>query len=91
MCNLSSQAGKFGKLNKHVAFSEVLDMIPFMSEDGDRPPLYTLYAVVVHVDVDESNSTYYGHYICLVKNPNGCWYRVDDAKVSHTSNRMLCE
>jgi ubiquitin carboxyl-terminal hydrolase 36/42 len=76
------KAGKYGKLNKHVAFSEVLDMAPYMSADGDRAPLYTLYGVVVHVDVDESNATNYGHYICLVKNPNGDWFRVDDAKVT---------
>lgn len=79
------QAGKFGKLSKRVSFPEYLDMTPFMSEDGDRPPPYSLYAVVVHVDVDESNATNYGHYICLVKNPNGRWYRVDDAKVSHSN------
>lgn len=54
-----------------------------MSADGDKAPLYTLYGAVVHVDVDESNATNYGHYICLVKNPNGDWFRVDDAKVSH--------
>ena len=82
MCNVSFQAGRFGKLNKQVAFSEVLDMSPFMSENGDKPPLYRLYAVVVHVDVDQLNATYYGHYICLVKNPSGYWYRIDDPKVS---------
>jgi ubiquitin carboxyl-terminal hydrolase 36/42 len=82
MCNASLQAGRFGKLNKQVAFSDVLDVTPYMSENGDKPPLYTLYAVVVHVDVDALNAAYYGHYICLVKNPSGYWYRVDDPKVS---------
>ena len=84
MCNVSLQASRLpGKLNKQVAFSEVLDIIPYMSENGDRPSLYTLYAVVVHVDVDASAN--YGHYICLVKNPGGFWYRINDPKVSQIS------
>jgi ubiquitin carboxyl-terminal hydrolase 36/42 len=73
------QSGKFGKLNKRVTFPEVLDVSPYMSDKGDRPPLYRLYAVVVHVDM--LNASFFGHYICYVKDSQGLWYKIDDAKV----------
>jgi ubiquitin carboxyl-terminal hydrolase 36/42 len=49
-----------------------------MSGKGDKPPLYHLFAVVVHVGILASDS---GHYICYVKNSLGIWYKVDDRKV----------
>lgn len=73
------QSGKFGKLNKRVTFPEILDMSPYMSEDGDKPPHYELYAVVVHVDM--LNASFFGHYICYVKDLEGSWYKIDDSKV----------
>ncbi|KAL3677976.1 hypothetical protein R1sor_020932 [Riccia sorocarpa] len=73
------QSGKFGKLNKRVTFPEVLDMTSYMSEKGDRPPPYLLYAVVVHVDM--LNASFFGHYICYVKDAQGTWYKIDDSKV----------
>ncbi|CAK9206989.1 unnamed protein product [Sphagnum troendelagicum] len=73
-----SQGGKFGKLNKLVAFPEALNLVPYMSGKGDKPPLYHLFAVVVHVGILASDS---GHYICYVKNSLGIWYKVDDRKV----------
>ncbi|KAJ7525990.1 hypothetical protein O6H91_17G077000 [Diphasiastrum complanatum] len=73
------QSGKFGKLNKRVTFPEVLDMSPYMSGKGDDPPLYRLYAVVVHVDM--LNASFFGHYICYVKDKEGIWYKIDDSKV----------
>lgn len=82
------QSGKFGKLNKQVHFSEDLDLMPYMSANGDRPPHYKLYAIVVHVDI--FNASYFGHYICLVKNSRGSWYQADDAKViSILSNEQV--
>lgn len=78
--NLSvMQSGKFGKLNKRVTFPDVLDMAPYMSGKGDIPPVYRLYAVVVHVDM--LNASFFGHYICYVKDSNGVWYKIDDSKV----------
>lgn len=71
--------GKFGKLNKHVPFPEVLDISPYMSGTGDAPPLYMLYAVVVHVDM--LNASFFGHYVCYVKDMHGAWYKIDDAEV----------
>ncbi|KAH9309646.1 hypothetical protein KI387_037557, partial [Taxus chinensis] len=74
------QTGNFGKLNKIVAFPEVLDMSPYMSGKGDKPPLYKLYAVVVHLDM--LNASFFGHYICYVKDLKGAWYKIDDSKVN---------
>eukprot|EP00249_Psilotum_nudum_P008207 c21118_g1_i1 orf=82-2181(+) len=73
------QGGKFGKLNKHVSFTEVLDMSPYMSEKADKPPHYRLYAAVVHVDTQ--NASFFGHYICYVRDTRGSWYKVDDSMV----------
>ncbi|CAM6051440.1 unnamed protein product [Sphagnum compactum] len=73
------QSGKFGKLNKQVTFPEVLYMGPYMSRKGDEPPVYKLYAVVVHVDM--LNASFFGHYICYVKDSQGAWYKIDDSKV----------
>lgn len=73
------QSGRFGKLNKRVTFPETLDLSPYMSDGGDRTDVYKLYAVVVHVDM--LNASFFGHYICYVKDFRGHWYRVDDCKV----------
>nr|XP_024388652.1 ubiquitin carboxyl-terminal hydrolase 19-like isoform X2 [Physcomitrium patens] len=77
------KGGRYEKLTKEVVFPEILDLTPYMSENGDRPPHYNLYAVVVHVN--ESNASHYGHYFCLVMNPSSHWYRVDDMKVTEVS------
>ncbi|KAH9798614.1 ubiquitin carboxyl-terminal hydrolase 19 [Citrus sinensis] len=74
------QSGRFGKLNKRVTFPETLDLSPYMSDGGDRTDVYKLYAVVVHVDM--LNASFFGHYICYVKDFRGHWYRVDDCKVT---------
>lgn len=57
----------------------MLDMIPFMTGTDDIPPLYMLYAVIVHLDT--SNASFSGHYISYVKDPQENWYRVDDTEV----------
>ncbi|XP_065849558.1 ubiquitin carboxyl-terminal hydrolase 18 [Euphorbia lathyris] len=73
------QSGRFGKLNKRVTFPEILDLSPYTSEEGDGTDRYKLYAVVVHVDM--LNASFFGHYICYIKDFSGDWYRVDDCKV----------
>ncbi|KAG9456018.1 hypothetical protein H6P81_000526 [Aristolochia fimbriata] len=73
------QSGRFGKLNKRVAFPEVLDLGPYMSEARNGTDLYRLYAVVVHIDM--LNASFFGHYICYTKDFRGKWYRIDDCKV----------
>ncbi|CAK8569918.1 unnamed protein product [Lathyrus sativus] len=74
------QSGRFGKLNKRVAFPETLNLSPYMSEAGDGSDIYKLYAVVVHIDM--LNASFFGHYICYIKDFQGNWYRIDDSKVA---------
>ncbi|OIW03997.1 hypothetical protein TanjilG_30273 [Lupinus angustifolius] len=74
------QSGRFGKLNKRVAFPETLNLSPYMSDAGDGSDIYKLYAVVVHIDM--LNASFFGHYICYIKDFQGNWYMVDDWKVT---------
>ncbi|KAL2318000.1 hypothetical protein Fmac_031876 [Flemingia macrophylla] len=74
------QSGRFGKINKRVAFPETLNLSPYISEAGDGSDIYKLYAVVVHIDM--LNASFFGHYICYIKDFRGNWYRIDDWKVS---------
>lgn len=78
--NTSVQSGRFGKLNKRVTFPETLDLSPYMSELQDGNDVYKLYAVIVHVDM--LNASFFGHYICYIKDFHGNWYRIDDCKVT---------
>lgn len=73
------QSGKFGKLNKRVTFPDILDISSYMSASGDRPPVYQLYGVIVHIDM--LNASFFGHYICYIKDFLGFWYKIDDSKV----------
>ncbi|XP_008789702.2 ubiquitin carboxyl-terminal hydrolase 18-like isoform X2 [Phoenix dactylifera] len=73
------QSGRFGKLNKRITFPENLDLTPYMSGNGDGTDLYSLYAVVVHLDM--LNASFFGHYVCYTKDYHGHWYRIDDCKV----------
>lgn len=73
------QEGRYGKINKCITFPDMLDMIPFMTGTSDSPPLYLLYAVVVHLDT--LNASFSGHYVSYVKDLRGNWYRIDDTEV----------
>jgi ubiquitin carboxyl-terminal hydrolase 36/42 len=77
---LFHQEGRYGKINKWITFPDMLDMIPFMTGTGDIPPLYMLYAVVVHLD--SLNASFSGHYVSYVKDMNGNWFRIDDTEVN---------
>ncbi|KAL2662387.1 hypothetical protein AAZV13_02G037600 [Glycine max] len=86
------QSGNFEKLNKSVQFPEVLNMAPYMSGTKDKSPLYSLYAVVVHLDLDIMNAAFSGHYVCYVKNIQGEWFRTDDSRVEPVElSRVLSE
>ncbi|KAG9147014.1 hypothetical protein Leryth_005270 [Lithospermum erythrorhizon] len=74
------QSGRFGKLNKRVTFPETLDLSPYMSKVGGADDIYKLYAVIVHVDM--LNASFFGHYVCYLKDFLGQWYRIDDCKVA---------
>ncbi|XP_078162663.1 ubiquitin carboxyl-terminal hydrolase 18-like isoform X2 [Carex rostrata] len=74
------QGGRFGKLNKKITFPMRLDLTTYTSDViGAGRDLYDLYAVVVHLDM--LNASFFGHYICFIKDHQGRWYRVDDCKV----------
>ncbi|TYH46753.1 hypothetical protein ES332_D11G361000v1 [Gossypium tomentosum] len=77
------QEGKYGKINKCITFPDMLDMVPFMTGTGDIPPLYMLYAVVVHLDT--LNASFSGHYVSYVKDLRGNWFRIDDTEVRPVS------
>ncbi|KAH7682266.1 Ubiquitinyl hydrolase 1 protein [Dioscorea alata] len=84
------QTGQYGKINKCVTFPDMLDMIPFVTGTADIPPLYMLYAVVVHLDT--LNASFSGHYVSYVKDLQGAWFRVDDAEVQAVpSSRVMSE
>ncbi|KAF3329635.1 ubiquitin carboxyl-terminal hydrolase 18-like protein [Carex littledalei] len=74
------QSGRFGKLNKKITFPMRLDLTPYTSAGiGVGSDWYDLYAVVVHLDM--LNASFFGHYICYIKDHQDRWYRVDDCKV----------
>lgn len=64
----SLQPGRYGKITTRLTFPETLDLSPYMAEgsmdaaSGSGPPLYRLYAVVVHIDW--GRSTDYGEQRC---------------------------
>ncbi|UXI14535.1 Down syndrome critical region protein 3-like protein [Sarcoptes scabiei] len=74
-----------GKIMKAISYPEVLDLRPYMSENG--PPLmYKLISVLVH-DGHNCNS---GHYYCYVRNSNNFWYKMDDSSVLQVNiNQVL--
>ncbi|ESQ54024.1 hypothetical protein EUTSA_v10024675mg [Eutrema salsugineum] len=73
------QGGRYGKLNKRISFPETLDLSPYMSEGGEGSDVYKLYAVIVHLDM--LNASFFGHYICYIKDFCGNWYRIDDSEI----------
>ncbi|KAK8648242.1 hypothetical protein V6N13_129002 [Hibiscus sabdariffa] len=81
------QEGKYGKINKCITFPDMLDMVPFMTGTSDIPPLYMLYAVVVHLDT--LNASFSGHYVSYVKDLRGSWFRIDDTEVHSVSTSQV--
>ncbi|KAF8081982.1 hypothetical protein N665_0854s0019 [Sinapis alba] len=74
------QSDNFGKLSKPIHFPELLDISPYMCNPnhGDHHrPVYSLYAVVVHLDA----TSFSGHYVCYIKNFHGDWFKIDDSNV----------
>ncbi|KAJ7948859.1 Ubiquitin carboxyl-terminal hydrolase [Quillaja saponaria] len=82
-----NREGRYGKLNKCITFPDMLDMIPYMTGTADIPPLYILYAVVVHLDT--LNASFSGHYVSYVKDLQGNWFRIDDTEVRPVPMRQV--
>ncbi|XP_076323104.1 uncharacterized protein LOC143232015 isoform X2 [Tachypleus tridentatus] len=75
-----------GKITKHVTYPEKLNLRPYMSDTKGIPMVYGLNAVLVHM----GSSCNSGHYFCYVRNSNGLWYIMDDARVQQVSlNQVL--
>ncbi|KAK4788441.1 hypothetical protein SAY86_019760 [Trapa natans] len=74
------QSGKYGNLKKFISYPEFLNLAPYLTGTSDKSPAYRLYGVIVHLDV--MNSSYSGHYICYVKNPQNKWFKIDDSTVT---------
>ena len=83
--------GRFSKITKHVEFPLELDLAPYMSADapyeGDHPPKYLLYGVIVHLDW--MGSAHSGHYISYVRLGDGRWCKCDDGRVEETDETTV--
>ncbi|KFQ46664.1 Ubiquitin carboxyl-terminal hydrolase 36, partial [Nestor notabilis] len=64
-----------------LAYPELLNIRPYMSENKGDPVMYGLYAVLVH----SGYSCHAGHYYCYVKASNGQWYQMNDSMVRHSN------
>lgn len=67
-----------GKITKFVQYPETLNMRPYMSESTGPAIIYKLFGVLVHL----GGSCNSGHYYCYVRNSNGTWFNMDDARVT---------
>lgn len=70
-----------GKVTRHIAFPEKLNIRPYMSIKSGDPVMYQLYAVLVHM----GHSTNSGHYYCYVRSSNQAWYCMNDSMVSDST------
>ena len=69
------------KVTRHIAFSEQLDLHPYMSPTTQCASVwYRLYAVLVHNGCTVNS----GHYYCYVRVPAGTWHCMNDSAVSDT-------
>ena len=64
------------KINKLVAYPEVLDISDYMETKPKTPKLYSLYGVLVH----RGAFNFSGHYFSFVKMAEH-WFRADDRRV----------
>jgi hypothetical protein len=71
------------KINSRFEFEEELDLTTYCREgtyDGDSPPKYRLFSVIVH-----SGLSQVGHYYCFLRPKMGSgdnqWYKFDDDAV----------
>ncbi|XP_077312103.1 ubiquitin carboxyl-terminal hydrolase 48 [Lithobates pipiens] len=79
------QTGHKKKLNTYIAFSETLDMGPFVEQAGSNSS-YELTAVLIHRGV----SAYSGHYIAHVRDPHTSeWYKFNDEEIEKMEGKKL--
>ncbi|KAI0464451.1 hypothetical protein LJB42_002066 [Komagataella kurtzmanii] len=78
------------KIETHVGFPLFLDMEPYTvsetlnSNEQGRASwglmTYQLFAIVIHI-----GSVNTGHYICIIKNRDGNWFKFDDSRITLVS------
>ena len=75
------QIGFFGKISRHIAFPDRIDLAPFRAAGSidANPADYSLHSVIVHIGGASSYS--YGHYICFIRSADNIWYKCDDDEV----------
>ncbi|KFK38805.1 hypothetical protein AALP_AA3G162400 [Arabis alpina] len=78
-----------GKIDKAIAFGEILVLSSFMSKASKDPqPEYKLFGIIVHSGFSPES----GHYYAYVKDSSGQWYCCNDSVVSlSTSQEVLSE
>ena len=54
-----------------------------MSRHTGADETYDLFCVVVHLDV--GGSTFFGHYVCHVRDASGSWWTLDDERAEPTT------
>ncbi|GLU14663.1 hypothetical protein SLE2022_312220 [Rubroshorea leprosula] len=78
-----------GKIDKDVAFEDVMVLSSFMSNASQDPrPEYNLFGTIVHSGYSPES----GHYYANIKDAMGRWYRCNDSYVSvSTLQEVLSE
>ena len=83
--------GRVSKITKFVEYPLELDLSPYMSPDapqeGEDPPEYALYGVVVHLDW--MGSAHSGHYVSYVRLLDGRWCKCDDGRVEEADEATV--
>ena len=85
------QMGRVSKITKFVEYPLELNLSPYMSPDapheGEGPPEYVLYGVVVHLDW--MGSAHSGHYVSYVRLLDGRWCKCDDGRVEEADEATV--
>nr|CAD7461954.1 unnamed protein product [Timema tahoe] len=80
-----------GKINKHVSFSQRLDLTRFLYPQsplkGQQPLTYRLSAMVTHM----GSSLHCGHYTAVALTSSGHYYHFDDSSVRPISLHSALE
>lgn len=76
--------GGYGKVTRHVAYPEELSLGGAVAEPPPggppaAPPLYRLYALIVHAGWALAS----GHYYAYARDAGGRWGKLDDSWVAH--------
>ncbi|GLH14470.1 Ubiquitin carboxyl-terminal hydrolase 36, partial [Gryllus bimaculatus] len=80
-----------GKINKHVSFTQRLDMTRFLCPQsayrGSQPLTYRLVSMVTHM----GTSVHCGHYTAIAQTSTGHFYQFDDSAVRPISLNAALE